>query len=472
MGLGYNMTMRIKILLLLCILTVLFTVWIYLSGVYESRELDKFLTTFRIEKEIGFAKSIESYGNSLSTYAFDYTYWDEMLNFVTTRNKKWAYENIETTLGTFNAHYVWIYQTDFSLVYSVNAPEFPKLKDLPFTKDELQKIVTEKKFNHFFIQVDSQICEICSAPIQPSEDIERLSEPKGYFFTGRLWTKKVLDDLSSMTVSNINLLPAEMEPVIKQPEKAAKYNIILSKMLYTWDNKPIAQIVSNSEQPFLQESVKFSKVQIWKSIIFIFFILLVITLFLIRSVDKPIRLISTCLEESNPQVLERLKVETTEFGYIAVLIDQFFQQREELKQEVEERTKAEQRARDIIDKSPIGMHFYELKSENRLIFSGANLAADFILGVDNQRFIGKTIEEVFPNLVKTCIPDAFRKAAATGERFDTDQLNFEADDIHGIFEVHTFQIAPNSIATFFCNISLHKQAEEAMRASEVKITKS
>ncbi|MDD5766436.1 MAG: CHASE4 domain-containing protein [Candidatus Marinimicrobia bacterium] len=176
--------MRIKILLLLCILTVLFTVWIHLSGVYESRELDKFLTTFRVEKEIGFTKSIESYGNSLSTYAFDYTYWDEMLNFVTTRNKKWAYENIETTLGTFNAHYVWIYQTDFSLVYSVNTPEFPKLKDLPFTKDELQKIVHEKKFNHFFIRVDSQICEICSAPIQPSEDTERLSEPKGCFFTG------------------------------------------------------------------------------------------------------------------------------------------------------------------------------------------------------------------------------------------------------------------------------------------------
>ncbi|MDD5766437.1 MAG: PAS domain-containing protein [Candidatus Marinimicrobia bacterium] len=260
--------------------------------------------------------------------------------------------------------------------------------------------------------------------------------------------------------------------MIKQPKKAPKYNIVISKMLYTWDNKPIAQIVSNSEQSFLQESVKYSKIQMWESIIFVLFILSVITLFLIRSVDKPIRIISTCLEESNPQVLERLKVETTEFGYIAVLIDQFFQQREELKQEVEERTKAEQRARDIIDKAPFGVHFYDLNSENQLVFTGANLAADFILAVDNQRFIGKTIEEIIPNFIGTEIPDAFRKAAKAGERYDSDKVDFDNNGVHEIFEVHAFQIAPNSIAVFFRDITKCKQAEEAMRASEGKITKS
>ncbi len=68
------------------------------------------------------------------------------------------------------------------------------------------------------------------------------------------------------------------------------------------------------------------------------------------------------------------------------------------------RRESEKRYRKIIDHAPVGMHFYELNPEGALVFTGANPGADQILGVDNSRFIGKTIEQAFPALTGTEIP--------------------------------------------------------------------
>ncbi len=52
--------------------------------------------------------------------------------------------------------------------------------------------------------------------------------------------------------------------------------------------------------------------------------------------------------------------------------------------------------RSIVQASPMGMHRYRLEGDGRLVFIGANPAADRMLGVDNDQFVGLTIEEAFP----------------------------------------------------------------------------
>ena len=76
---------------------------------------------------------------------------------------------------------------------------------------------------------------------------------------------------------------------------------------------------------------------------------------------------------------------------------------------------SEYRNRNIIESSLAGMHMYELKDDGRLIFTGANPAADRILGIDNSIYIGKTIEEAFPHLVETEIPEKYKQVAASGK---------------------------------------------------------
>jgi len=137
-----------------------------------------------------------------------------------------------------------------------------------------------------------------------------------------------------------------------------------------------------------------------------------------------------------------------------------------LSQEAVDRKTTEEAYRNIVESSPMGMHFYELQDNDRLVFIGANPAADKLLGVDNQAYIGKTIEEAFPPLSQTEVPEMYRKAAKQGIPWETEQVNYEDDQIIGAFEVRAFQISLNKMASVFTDITNRKKIEKALIESE------
>jgi two-component system cell cycle sensor histidine kinase/response regulator CckA len=127
---------------------------------------------------------------------------------------------------------------------------------------------------------------------------------------------------------------------------------------------------------------------------------------------------------------------------------------------------SEVRFRTIVQSSPMGMHMYELKSDNKLVFVDANPAADELLGVDNSQFIGKTIEEAFPPLSETEVPDKYRLAAKRGEPWNTENIAYEDGQIKGAYQVHAFQTSPRNMVAMFLDITEKKKAEETIRQSE------
>jgi PAS domain S-box-containing protein len=116
--------------------------------------------------------------------------------------------------------------------------------------------------------------------------------------------------------------------------------------------------------------------------------------------------------------------------------------------------------RSIVQASPMGMHRYRLEGDGRLVFIGANPAADRMLGVDNDQFVGLTIEEAFPPLLETEIPERYRRAASEGEAWQTSQVTYEDDKIEGAYEVFAFQTSPGHMVSTFLDITERKRNEQ------------
>ncbi len=76
-------------------------------------------------------------------------------------------------------------------------------------------------------------------------------------------------------------------------------------------------------------------------------LLIAIILFagLFHSVSRPLHLISRGLHEQDPRILDSLASEPTEFGELARLIDDFYQQRQHLNAEIQERRQTERQLR-------------------------------------------------------------------------------------------------------------------------------
>ncbi|MBN1180149.1 MAG: PAS domain S-box protein [Anaerolineae bacterium] len=124
---------------------------------------------------------------------------------------------------------------------------------------------------------------------------------------------------------------------------------------------------------------------------------------------------------------------------------------------------SERKSRNIIESIPMGMHIYDLMPDGRLVFAGANPAADEILGVDNSQFVGKTIEEAFPALTYTEVPEQYRRVASSGEMWKTDQVTYEEGSIAGAFEVHAFCVSPQRMVAAFMDVTEQRRAQEQIR---------
>ena len=109
----------------------------------------------------------------------------------------------------------------------------------------------------------------------------------------------------------------------------------------------------------------------------------------------------------------------------------------------------EQRLRDLVNAAPFGAHIYKLDSDRRIVFIEANHAADLILGVDHQQFVGKTIDEVFPATAGCDLSVMLQRVVSQNITFHNEQFTYSNGENSGVFEVHVVPIGSNRITVFF-----------------------
>ena len=128
---------------------------------------------------------------------------------------------------------------------------------------------------------------------------------------------------------------------------------------------------------------------------------------------------------------------------------------------------SERRFRSVFESSPAGMYLYVLEPDGRLVLSGANPASDSIIGIAHEALIGLTIEEAFPALADTEVPQMYRDVArgAIGpQRFE---VPYEDSRFTGYYQVTVYRTEPGRIAVDFTDVSDRKRAErEILETSE------
>ena len=126
----------------------------------------------------------------------------------------------------------------------------------------------------------------------------------------------------------------------------------------------------------------------------------------------------------------------------------------------------ESRYRQVVEATPMGVHIYRLDGEGRLVLEGANPAADAALGLDHRERVGRALEEAFPGLAGTGVPDQLRRVCEVGEPWQAEELAYRDGRTQGYFELHAFRTAPGEMVVMFRDVSGRRQAEDAVRRSE------
>jgi len=389
------MRVQTKLISLLLILSVIFAAGRYFFQLFENQRMFVLFREDNAEKNAYFDNLIELKGASLEALAFDYTYWDEMVDFIRGKNKAWAAANLnDDTLKTYEADAIWAYRPDLSLAHFTGKDNASELKGLPALKDVIKGVLQGERFCHFFMDTRAGLIELRGATIHPTEDVKRITPPQGYFFCARLWNKEYTDELVKFTGGEIKTSP-EKPPVLDFAALLKDNTIAFSRELSGWDGKTVSYAYISIESKLLKNYRLFSRNAAAIFIVFLVLVLVFVSIFLVTSVSAPLMAVSQALKTGKPPSPASLK-DTSEFGDILRMIAGFFQQKDALVREINERKRMVEERENLIrelkeQRELLKAQKQQLEDSHRAI---KNVADDLIQSKDALEYQNKTLEEV------------------------------------------------------------------------------
>lgn len=311
-------------ILFLSFLIIVITVFVIFVLQNDQKKLLSASYSIQLEKNIENLILLNS--GSIHQAANDYTFWDEMVKFTYTKDQTWAEENILTMMGNFKVNAVWVFDSLKNNFYYETQGHFPVISGFPVPLP-IMEYLNRNRFVKTYINIDSQVIEIVGATIHPTNDPERFTTPKGYFFIARVWDRHYFEILENITQAKLNF-------VNEMPQTGKKIDNDLLTVyvpVYDWNKVVVGFIQVEKQIDFIEAYEKTSLKMVGLVIISAILTLGIFAYFSSLWVNKPLRLIEDILANYDIKKVKQLKLYSKEFKQIGRVIFNFFKSNNELK---------------------------------------------------------------------------------------------------------------------------------------------
>ncbi len=286
-------------------------------------------------------KAMELNAAPLQSYTYDYTVWDQMVEFLTVKKDfHWAKEELDLALSNYKIHYIWVVDTNANeYYYSTTSPTIPVQKiNIPVA--QLKAALEKQPLNHFYLSAGNHLVDVFSAPVQPTTDKERKTKGFGYLMLGRIIDSSYIHDLKAVTTDIRFSVAKDQNAFTDQVD--ARHGIIKSSIpLTSITGETIAAINITRNFPVLNQYHKYLNTYL---IVFILTVILIGAIFYWISrklLFNPLHTIFNALKEKKSSKLYSLNQSKNEYGELSNLISDFFDQNLLLEQEIESRRQTE-----------------------------------------------------------------------------------------------------------------------------------
>jgi hypothetical protein len=301
-----------------------------------------------------------------------------MVDAAENKDDEWFGENLPEALTTYGADAVWIFNSNYELVYCTVGEQVPK-SDFPIQNlsKQADSLFKDGYFVDFHSRIGDKIYKIMGAPVQPTADIERSTEPRGYMFVARELGDKYLGDLSQINSATVKVDVDSQanEPVISIYEGKVQFY----ESIYGWQGQPVGRFVIESyskvlerDEQLLSQQVLLFSISMVSTMIVIFTAISVLIL-------GPLHKLSSAMANSDRQKLDGLIRRNDELGYAAYQIQESWDQKlkleysnkelEQIKKKLESQIRDSERMNDLMVNRELKM--IELKDKIKDIESGS-----------------------------------------------------------------------------------------------------
>jgi signal transduction histidine kinase/CheY-like chemotaxis protein len=280
-------------------------------------------------------KVIDMKSGMLENWVYDNSYWNELVTAFKKQDTTWVSENLVSGMAKYNSDCFWLVNADGSFFYNSEGGNRLFIQ-LPVLMDSLR----QKPFKHFYAELDNEVIEVFTAPVQPGNDVHRTTKPYGYYIAGQRINKTYLTSLASLSEkAGYQLLPADApgNDMIVTENSTVNYY----KQLHDFSGQPFRQLKVSKQMEVLNDYRKDLGTYLMIFIFVVLAIAMVLFIFFKNRIIYPLNILSLSVAGKNDAILRKLKTKENEFGKLAGLISDFFSQNEILKQEIENNTKSE-----------------------------------------------------------------------------------------------------------------------------------